>query len=93
MDLVKKQLLERFKIQANKRVYNFPFLMKQGVWIDGEKLKPNDKLGKVLKNGTLTVGFIGLAESLTALIGQHHGESEEAQELRIKNNRIYETKM
>ena len=84
MDLVKDQLLERFEIQCSKRIYNFPFLLGQGVWIDSEKLKPTDRLRKVLKHGTLTVGFIGLAECLKALIGKHHGESEEAQELGLK---------
>ena len=84
MDLVKDQLLERFEIQCSKRIYNFPFLLGQGVWMDSEKLKPNDRLRKVLKHGTLTIGFIGLAECLKALIGRHHGESEEAQELGLK---------
>ena len=84
MDLVKDQLLERFEIQCSKRVYNFPFLLGQGIWIGSENLKPNDRLRKVLKHGTLTVGFIGLAECLKALIGKHHGESDEAQELGLK---------
>ena len=84
MDLVKDQLLERFEIQCSKRIYNFPFLLGQGVWIDSEKLKPTDRLRKVLKHGTLTIGFIGLAECLKALIGKHHGESEEAQKLGLK---------
>jgi ribonucleoside-triphosphate reductase len=84
MDLVKDQLLERFEIQCSKRTYNFPFLLEQGVWIDSEKLKPTDRLRKVLKHGTLSIGFIGLAECLKALIGKHHGESDEAQELGLK---------
>lgn len=84
MDLCKDQLLERFEIQCNKRVYNFPFLLGQGVWIDSEKLKPTDRLKKVLKHGTLSIGFIGLAECLKALIGKHHGESKEAEELGLK---------
>lgn len=84
LDLVKDQLLERFEIQCNKRVYNFPFLLGQGLWIDSERLKPTDKLRRILKHGTLTIGFIGLAECLKALIGKHHGESEEAQKLGIK---------
>ena len=83
-DLVKDELLERFEYQCTKHVYNFPFLLGQGVWIDSEKLKPGDRLRKVLKHGTLTVGFIGLAECLKALIGKHHGESEEAQKLGLK---------
>ena len=84
LDLVKDQLLERYDIQCNKRVYNFPFLMGQGVWMDSDKLKPTDKVKKVLKHGTLSIGFIGLAECLKALIGKHHGESEEAQKLGVE---------
>ena len=84
LELCKDQLLERFEIQCNKRVYNFPFLMGQGNWIDSSKLKPNDKLRKVLKHGTLSVGFIGLAECLKALIGEHHGESAKAQKLGLE---------
>ena len=84
MDLVIDQLKARFEIQANKHVYNYPFLMGQHVWLDSEKLKNTDKVGEVLKHGTLTVGFIGLAETLKALIGKHHGESEEARELGLK---------
>ena len=81
MDLVRDQLLERFEIQCSKKVYNFPFLLGQGVWIDSKGLKPNQRLKPVLKNGTLTIGFIGLAETLKALIGEHHGESKKAREL------------
>ena len=84
MDLVKDQLLERFEIQCNKRIYNFPFLLEQGVWLDSEKLKPEDRLRKVLKHGTLSIGFIGLAECLKALIGEHHGESDKAQNLGLE---------
>ena len=84
MDLVRDQLLERFEIQCNRRQYNFPFLLGQGVWIDSEKLKPNDRLRKILKHGTLSIGFIGLAECLKALTGKHHGESEESQKLGLE---------
>ena len=84
LELCRDQLLERFEIQGNKRVYNFPFLMGQGNWMDSEKLKPNDKLKKVLKHGTLSIGFIGLAETLVALIGEHHGESTKAQKLGLE---------
>ncbi len=84
MDMVFEQLLQRFKIQCQKRVKNFPFLMGQGVWIDSEKLSANDSIGEILKHGTLSVGFIGLAECLVALIGVHHGESEEAQRLGLE---------
>ncbi len=84
MDLVRDQLLQRLKFQSNKRVYNAPFLMGQGVWIDSNKLKPNDKVKKILVHGTLSIGFIGLAETLKALIDKHHGESEEAQTLGLE---------
>ena len=84
IDLVIDQLKSRFQIQANKRVYNYPFLMGQYIWLDSEKLKNTDKVEEVLKHGTLTIGFIGLAECLKALIGKHHGESEEAKDLGYK---------
>jgi len=84
MDLVKHQMLDRMKFQGQKRVNNFPFLMGQGVWMDSDKLKPNDKIKKVLHHGTLTMGFIGLAETLIALIGEHHGESKKAQDLGLE---------
>lgn len=84
IDLVIDQLLDRLKIQSHKLVRNFPFLMGQGVWIDSEELRADDSVAEVLKHGTLSVGFIGLAETLTALIGVHHGESEEAQQLGLR---------
>ncbi|MGN0682917.1 MAG: anaerobic ribonucleoside-triphosphate reductase, partial [Oscillospiraceae bacterium] len=84
MDLVFDQLLKRFEIQSRKKVKNYPFLMGQGVWIDSEKLSDDDKVGEILKHGTLSVGFIGLAECLISLIGVHHGESEEAQKLGLE---------
>ncbi len=84
MDLAVRQLNERFAIQCKKRVHNFPFLMGQGVWLDSDKLDWNDEVGEVLKHGTLSVGFIGLAETLKALIGVHHGESEKAQNLGLE---------
>ena len=84
MELVRDQLLERFEIQCNKRCYNFPFLIGQGVWTNGETLKPTDRMRKILKHGSLTLGFIGLAETLKALIGEHHGESEAAQKLGLE---------
>jgi ribonucleoside-triphosphate reductase len=84
LDLVIDQLLERFEIQCRKHVYNYPFLMGQGVWIDSEKLGWNDEVREVLKHGTLSLGFIGLAETLVALIGEHHGQSEKAQNLGIE---------
>ena len=76
MDLVTQQLLDRFKIQQSKFVYNYPFLMGQGVWIDSEKLGKFDSVAEVLKHGSLTYGFIGLAEALIALTGKHQGQSK-----------------
>lgn len=84
IDLCIGQLNERFKIQGQKKAKNFPFLMGQGVWIDSGKLKPEDTIEEVIKHGTLTIGFIGLAECLKALIGQHHGESDRAEQLGIE---------
>ena len=81
MDAVKDQLIERYDFQANQHVRNFPFLMGQGNWFGSEKLGMNDKLREVIKHGTLSIGFIGLAETLVAMTGKHHGESEECQEL------------
>ncbi len=93
IDLVIDQLLERFKVQCARRVYNYPFLMGEGVWLDSEKLGKDDLVGEVLKHGTLTVGFIGLAECLKALTGFHHGESAESQELGLKIIRFMREKM
>ncbi len=84
LDFVCRQLLERFEIQCSKKVYNAPFLMGQGVWIDSDKLAWDEEQREVLKNGTLSVGFIGLAETLIALIGEHHGQSERAQNLGLE---------
>lgn len=84
IDLVIEQLLARFRIQCEKKVRNFPFLMGEGIWIDSDKLNPDDTVGEVLKHGTLTLGFIGLAECLKALTGKHHGESAASQELGLK---------
>ena len=84
MEIVIQQLLERLEIQGRKKVKNFPFLMGQGVWIGSENLSWEDTLEEIIKQGTLTIGFIGLAECLKALIGEHHGESEEAQKLGLK---------
>ncbi len=79
--LIIDQLMERYKIQASKKVKNYPFLMGQGIWMDSDKLGPNDFIGEILKNGTLTMGFIGLAECLKSLLGSHHGETQEARNL------------
>lgn len=78
--LVLRQLLERFRVQCARKAKNFPFLMGQGVWRGSENLKPDDTLESVLKDGSMAIGFIGLAETLKMLMGAHHGESEAAQE-------------
>ncbi|MBQ9989141.1 MAG: anaerobic ribonucleoside triphosphate reductase [Clostridia bacterium] len=79
MELCFRQLLHRYSVQCTKRVRNYPFLMGQGIWLDSEKLGPDDTVGEVLKHGTLSVGFIGLAETLVAMTGSHHGQNEESQ--------------
>ena len=79
LELVTQQLLDRFEIQCNKHIYNYPFLMGQGVWLDSDHLTLQDDLREVLKHGTLSIGFIGLAETLTSLYGKHHGEGEDIQ--------------
>lgn len=84
IDLVIKQLLLRFEVQRHKKVKNMPFLMGQHVWIDSDKLGWEDEIDEIIRNGTLTIGFIGLAECLVALVGKHHGESEESQALGLK---------
>lgn len=84
VELVFDQLLERFKVQCKKKVKNYPSLMGQGIWIDSDKLGPEDSVEEVLKHGSLTVGFIGLAECLKSLTGFHHGESEESQQLGLE---------
>lgn len=84
MELVVEQLLDRLAIQSKKTAKNYPFLMGQGVWIDSDKLKPNETIGEILKHGTLSMGFIGLAETLVALTGKHHGESEESRKLGLE---------
>ena len=84
MELCIDQLMARYKIQAQKTVKNFPFLMGQGVWIDSDKLRENDTVGEVLKHGTMSVGFIGLAETLVALTGKHHGEDENSRKLGLE---------
>ncbi|MDR2346043.1 MAG: anaerobic ribonucleoside triphosphate reductase, partial [Planctomycetaceae bacterium] len=84
LDLCVAQLLERLEIQSAKKARNYPFLMGEGVWIDSERLNPDDEVREVLKHGTLSVGFIGLAETLKSLVGVHHGESETAQNLGLE---------
>ena len=84
LDLCLRQLLFRLDIQKARRVRNYPFLMGEGVWMDSEKLGWDDPVGDILNHGTLSIGFIGLAECLTALVGKHHGEDAEARELGLR---------
>lgn len=84
IDLVLEQLIARYKIQAKRKVKNFPFLMGQGIWINSDGLSENDEIGEVLKNGSLSIGFIGLAETLKVLTGYHHGENEDSRKLGYK---------
>ncbi|MCV3430446.1 anaerobic ribonucleoside triphosphate reductase [Campylobacter lari] len=84
LELVYEQLLHRYKIQSLKKVKNFPFLMREGIWIDSDTLKENDSVEKIIAHGTLAIGYIGLCESLIALIGSHHGQSQEARELGLQ---------
>ncbi|MBQ2945634.1 MAG: anaerobic ribonucleoside triphosphate reductase [Clostridia bacterium] len=84
MKLVSRQLIDRYRIVAKKKVKNFPFLMGQGIWINSKGLKPEDNIGEILKHGTLSIGFIGLAETLVALTGHHHGETQEARNLGLE---------
>lgn len=84
LNLVKDQLLDRFETQGNKKAYELPFFIKQGVWLDGEKVRDDDKIRKVIKQGTLTIGFMGLEECLIALTGKSRINSKSTQELGLK---------
>ncbi len=84
LEIVKDELLDRYEYQADKRVYNFPFLIGQGIWMDGERLKPRDRLRRVNKYGTLSIGIMGLAECLVKLTGKHHGENDKSQKLGLE---------
>src|SRR5690606_31919767 len=84
LDLAIRQLYHRYRVQANLKVQDMPFLMGQGLYIDSEGLKPGDTIEKAIKHGTLSVGFIGLAETLKVLMGKHHGESQDAQALGLE---------
>lgn len=79
LDLICEQLLHRYEVQGKLTVQDMPFLMGQGLYLDSEKLAPNDRIADVIKNGTLSIGFVGLTETLIALTGYHHGENEESQ--------------
>lgn len=84
MNLVHDQLVERFEFQCSAYGIQFPFIVKNGMLMGSENIGPHDHMREVLKHGTLSIGFIGLAETLTELIGTHHGESEEAQKLGLE---------
>jgi ribonucleoside-triphosphate reductase len=84
MDLVIDQLMHRYRYLGQKTAKNFPFLMGQKIWLDADKLKPDEELREILRHGTLSMGYIGLAETLNCLIGSHHGETKEAQELGLR---------
>ena len=78
-----EQLVERYQFQSTAIAKQFPLLM-EGMWLDSDKLRPNDSVAEVLKHGTLSIGFIGLAECLIALTGKHHGEDEDSQKLGLE---------
>lgn len=84
IDLVCDQLYHRYKVQAALKVKDMPFLMGQGLYLDSDKLTSEDTLESVVKHGTLSVGFIGLAETLYLLTGHHHGESEKSQRIGLE---------
>jgi anaerobic ribonucleoside-triphosphate reductase len=92
MDLAARQLYHRYQIQARLKIKDMPFLMGQHIYYDSEKLSENDAIEPAIKHGTLSIGFIGLAECLTALTGQHHGESLEAQNLGLSIVKSYARK-
>lgn len=75
-DKVVRQLLARYKIQANRHVYNYPFLMGQHVAMGSDNLLPEDTVSEAIKHGTLTLGFIGLAEAMFCIFGKHHAEDD-----------------
>ena len=83
LQITAQQLHDRFEFQKTAFAKQFPLLMK-GLWLGSENLKPNDTIASVINQGTLGIGFIGLAECLVALVGKHHGESEKAQKLGLK---------
>ena len=83
LDITARQLNDRFEFQKTALAKQFPLLMSK-LWIGGDKLKPEDTIEPVINQGTLGIGFIGLAECLIALVGKHHGESEEAQALGLR---------
>lgn len=81
MNLCKEQLLWRLEQIGKRHVYNFPFLYGQNLWYKSEGMKPNDTIAEALKQASISIGFVGLAEALVALVGKHHGEDEDARKL------------
>ena len=84
LELTARQLYHRFRLQSKLKVKDMPFLMGQGLYLDSEKLGPDDSIAPVIRHGTLSIGFIGLAETLTALTGSHHGEDSAAHRLGLE---------
>jgi len=84
MEMVADQVYERMLVQARKHVYNFPFLMGEHCWIDADTLGPRDSIEEVIRHGSLSIGFIGLAEALIAMTGKHHAQSEESQKIGLE---------
>ena len=84
LEIADKELLERYEGQCQNRKYNFPSLMEQGIWLGSDDLGPTDEIRDVVKQGTLSIGFVGLAETLVCLTGKHHGESQKSDELGYK---------
>lgn len=84
MNMAADQIYDRLCIQGKRQVKNFPFLMGQGIWMDSDKLQPDDEIFEIIKHGSLSIGFIGIAETLTALFGKHHGECEEMEQKGIE---------
>ena len=84
VDLAARQLYHRFRIQSRLRVRDMPFLMGQHLYLDSDKLQPEDQILPAIKHGTLSIGFIGLAEALIVLTGGHHGESADARQLGLE---------
>ena len=84
MELIARQLFHRYQIQSHLKVRDMPFLMGQGLYLGSEQLQPSDEIGQVIKHGTLSIGFIGLAEALTSLTGSHHGQNENSRVLGLE---------
>ena len=84
IEFAKNQLLHRHKVLMNLKVKDLPFVIGQGLMVGSEKLKPNDSIEPIMKNGSWGIGFIGLAETLKSLVGKHHGEDDEARKLGLK---------